>query len=73
MRLNLRKRRRELGLTQQQLGEMIQLSGKLISALELGRRNGSLDAWDKLEEALKTDQKVLRRICDSPIKPLGRA
>lgn len=62
MVLYLRKARRQKRMTQKQLANLIQIAPQTVSALELGNRKGPVDTWDKLEEVLGVDQKILRQV-----------
>lgn len=51
-RHNVRKRRLELRLTQQQVADKLGVSGPYISEIEAGRRTPSLDTVERLATAL---------------------
>ena len=51
---NLRKRRIELGLSQEAFADLADLHRTYISDLERGRRNPSIEIVDKLAIALNT-------------------
>lgn len=48
-------------MTQQALADLAGVKRPQISLLESGRRKGSVDVWDRLEAALKIDQRKLRQ------------
>ncbi len=50
----LRRIREEAGLTQEQLGDLINYSGAQVSAVENAKRNPKKDFADRCDEALKT-------------------
>ncbi len=60
MRENLRQTRREKGLTQQQVAEILDIDGRYYKALEYGERLGSIYFWDKLEDLFGIHQRILR-------------
>lgn len=49
---NIRQRRRELGLTQEQLAEKSELDQRFVSAVENGRRNLTVLKLQQLAQAL---------------------
>ena len=51
-RQNVRKRRKELRLTQEQLAERLKVTGAYISEIEAGRRTPSLETVERLAAAL---------------------
>lgn len=58
---NLRKKREELGLSQEQLGEQIDLHRTYIGALERGERNPTLKSVQHLAGLLDVDALELLR------------
>jgi transcriptional regulator with XRE-family HTH domain len=60
MAIPLRDIRLKKGLTQVELGKLIGLTKKAVWAIEHGRSQGSVGAWDRLEKALGVPQQVLR-------------
>lgn len=58
---NLRKKREELGLSQEQLGEQIDLHRTYIGALERGERNPTLKSVQHLASLLDVDALELLR------------
>ena len=61
METRLKRTRLARGLTQQKLGEQVDLSRCYVSALERGTRKGPAAVWDRLEMALGVDQRLLRQ------------
>ena len=65
MRENLKKARKEAGMTQKQVAEYLGI--KLISyqQIERGLRIGRIETWDKLEDLFKIHQRILREsVCN---------
>jgi transcriptional regulator with XRE-family HTH domain len=62
MKLNLASIRKKHHMTQEQLGQLVGLRASSISMLESGQNLGKLSTWDKLEEVLGVDQKILRQV-----------
>lgn len=52
---NLRKARKELGLTQKELGEIIGVTRQVITRIESGTQNVTLETLRKLVSALNYD------------------
>ncbi len=50
---NISKRRRELGITQEKLAEMVNLSASYIGAVERGAKLPKLDTFIRIANALK--------------------
>ena len=65
MRHNLINARKAKDLTQAQLGKMLKVSDKTISAMEQGRVTGKPDTWDLLAEILGADSRQLREITEA--------
>ncbi len=59
-RENLKKTRKEAGLTQQQMADKLHITIRHYKALESGERLGSIQVWDAIEDILKVNQRVLR-------------
>ena len=59
-RENLKKARREAGMTQQQMADKLGITLRHYKAIESGERLGSIQIWDNLEDILKINQRVLR-------------
>ena len=62
MRSILKSARLARGLTQEDLGKRIGMTKKGIWAIEHGITHGRVRTWDRLEEVLGVDQKLLRRL-----------
>ena len=52
MRRNLRKLRRDMEFTQEQMGQLMKLSRQAYTNVELGKRFPSQDRWELLFESL---------------------
>lgn len=65
MRENLRKARKEKGLTQQSVADYLGISLRYYQNIESGDRNGDFVIWDKLEDLFKIHQRVLRETSNS--------
>nr|DAI11024.1 MAG TPA: Helix-turn-helix XRE-family like protein [Caudoviricetes sp.] len=64
MRKNLKKARREAGLTQQAMADKLNIGLRYYKALESGERLGSIELWDDLEDITGIHQRRLREIQD---------
>lgn len=53
----IQKRRRELGITQEELADKLNLSRTHMGHIEQGRRSPSLDVLNKIARTLKTSPK----------------
>ncbi len=51
-------KRKEKGITQQQLADSIDLSRYAIENIEQGRRMGSVDTWDKIESFFEDEENI---------------
>ena len=60
MRENLKNARKKAGFTQQQVAEYLGIHERYYKSLESGERMGGIWMWDKLEDLLKVNQRVLR-------------
>lgn len=60
MRENLRKARKEKGLTQQQLADQLGITLRHYQKIEYAELNGSFEVWDALEDLLGIHQRILR-------------
>lgn len=60
MRENLRRARKEKGLTQQQVAEYLGIKDISYRQIENGSRIGRIETWDKLEDLFKIHQRILR-------------
>lgn len=61
MRQNLIKARREKGLTQRELGEMVGLSPAAIGHLEYSRNDARRSTWSKLAKVFRSTIEHLSR------------
>ena len=62
MRENLRKARKEKGLTQQQVADQLGISLVYYQKIEQGSRTGDFEIWDSLEDLFNIHQRKLREI-----------
>lgn len=53
MKTNMRTIRKELGMTQEELADKVQVTRQTINSLEQGRYNPSLDLAHKITKVLK--------------------
>ena len=60
MRKNLKEARQAAGLTQQQMADKLEIEQRYYKSLESGERLGGIWIWDKLEDILGVNQRVLR-------------
>ena len=61
-RENLKKARREAGLTQQAMADKLGISLRYYQNIETGDRTGDFGIWDDLEDITGSHQRVLREI-----------
>lgn len=61
MRENLKKARKEAGMTQKQVAEYLGISERYYQHLEAGDRNGDFELWDMLEDLFHIHQRILRK------------
>lgn len=62
MRENLRRARKERGMTQKQVAEYLGISEQHYQRIEYGTTVGKVELWDKLEDLFNIHQRVLREI-----------
>ncbi len=62
MRNNLRQARKDKGMTQQAMADKLEIHERYYKAIESGERLGAIWMWDKLEDLLGVNQRVLREI-----------
>ncbi len=62
MRENLKKARKEKGMTQQQVADKLKIDIRYYKAIESGERLGSIAIWDSLEDLFSVHQRKLREI-----------
>lgn len=60
MRYQLKKARKEAGMTQQQVADKLHICLRHYKGIESGEWTGSIDIWDKLEDMFNVHQRVLR-------------
>lgn len=60
MRENLKKARREAGMTQRQVAEYLKITLRSCQRIEDGNILGSIRNWDALEDLFKIHQRILR-------------
>lgn len=61
-RKNLQEARKAKGMTQKQVAEFLGINERYYKYLESGERLGGIWMWDKLEDLLNVNQRVLREI-----------
>lgn len=66
MRKNLRNARKAAGLTQQTIAGKLGIHERYYKSLESGERLGGIWMWDRLEDLLGVNQRVLREIHPGP-------
>ena len=69
---NIRRIRKERGLTQKQLGELVGASEAYIRAYESGRRNPKPSSLEKIAKALAVNPEVLANSDFDGIKAMHR-
>ncbi len=62
MRENLKRARKEAGMTQQQVAEYLNVSERHYKYMEAGNIVGNVVLWDKLGDLFNVHQRVLREI-----------
>ena len=62
MRENLKKARKEAGMTQKQVAEYLGIIERYYKSLESGERLGGIEFWDSLEDLFNVHQRKLREI-----------
>lgn len=62
MRENLRKARKDKGMTQQQVADSLRISLVHYQKIEQGSRTGDFKIWDNLEDLFNVHQRKLREI-----------
>ena len=65
MRENLKKARKEAGMTQEQMAERLEISLIYYQKIEQGSRTGDFKLWDDLEDITGVHQRILREISDN--------
>jgi len=64
-RENLKKARREAGMTQKEVAKYLGISERYYQHIEVGRRTGDFRLWDMLEDLFKIHQRKLREIAEN--------
>lgn len=62
MRKNLKKARKDAGMTQQNIADRLGIGLRYYKSLESGERLGSIEIWDTLEDMFNIHQRKLREI-----------
>lgn len=62
MRNNLQAARKAAGMTQQAMADKLGIHERYYKAIESGEKLGAIWIWDKLEDRLGVNQRVLREI-----------
>lgn len=65
MRENLKKARKEKGMTQKQVAEYLHTAERYYKQIEYGERLGSIAMWDMLEDLFSIHQRKLREISEN--------
>lgn len=60
MRERLKAERKAKGLTQQAVADVLGINDRYYKAIEIGEKLGAIWIWDKLEDLLGVNQRVLR-------------
>lgn len=61
-REKLKKARKEAGLTQQQMADMLGISLRYYQNIETGDRTGDFVLWDTLEDITGIHRRILREL-----------
>lgn len=61
-REKLKKARKDAGLTQQQMADMLGISLRYYQNIETGDRTGDFVLWDALEDITGIHQRILREL-----------
>lgn len=64
-RENLKKARREAGMTQKEVAEYLGIHERYYQHIEAGQRTGDFTLWDMLEDLFNVHQRKLREIVES--------
>lgn len=60
MRGNLKKARKEAGMTQKQVADQLDITERYYRQIESGNRTGDFVIWDTLEDLFGIHQRILR-------------
>lgn len=64
-RENLKKARKDAGMTQKQVAEYLGIHERYYQHIEAGQRTGDFTLWDMLEDLFNVHQRKLREISDN--------
>ena len=62
MRENLKKARKEAGMTQKQVAEYLEITIRAYQQIEAGEYQGKIEHWDKMEDLFDIHQRKLREL-----------
>lgn len=62
MRDNLKKARKEAGMTQKEVAAYLKISVRAYQHIESGEYQGKIEHWDALEDLFKIHQRKLREL-----------
>jgi len=62
VRQNLKEARQKVGMTQQQVADLLDISLRYYKQIEAGERTGDFTIWDTLEDITDIHQRKLREI-----------
>jgi transcriptional regulator with XRE-family HTH domain len=62
LRENLKRARKEAGMTQQQVADRLGICLRYYQSIEAGEKTGDFSIWDTLEDFTGIHQRVLREI-----------
>ena len=62
MRENLKKARKDAGMTQKEVAEYLGMTERAYQRIESGERLGTIETWDLLEDFFNIHQRILREI-----------
>lgn len=63
-RENLKRARKEAGMTQQAVADELGVSIRYYRMIEANERTGDFEIWDALEDMFGVHQRVLREVSD---------
>lgn len=69
MRENLKKARKDAGMTQQEVADKLGIGIGYYQKIEAGERTGNFTLWDALEDILGIHQRILREISSNHPDP----
>ncbi|RKI24694.1 XRE family transcriptional regulator [bacterium D16-36] len=62
MRENLKKARKNAGMTQKEVAGYLGISERYYRSIELGERKGDFEIWDSIEDLFGIHQRILRKL-----------